>query len=135
MLPKSNRAQPTPPPKKHICQVPKPLRVGFLLESFDNPDLPLIILRPPTPMWEMYNVEERLFERSGDKFMLKRSKMRANLRQEGKKMLPVPVPKLEDLLMCGGENGNEEVEADSEGLGAEWEVDYRAYMAGMDLVG
>ncbi|XP_014556737.1 hypothetical protein COCVIDRAFT_99028 [Bipolaris victoriae FI3] len=150
MLLKRNSAQPTPTPKntthlpclthnkkskKHICQVPKPLRVSFLLHSFNDPNIPIIILRPPTPMWEMYNVEERLFERSGDKFILKKSKARAHFKQEGKKMLPVPVPKLEDLLMGGDEGEDEEVEVRSEGLGAECEADYRAYMVGMGLAG
>ncbi|EMD91222.1 hypothetical protein COCC4DRAFT_22749 [Bipolaris maydis ATCC 48331] len=150
MLPKRNHAEPSPPskhtaffprlihnkkPKKHICHLPKPLRVGFLLESFNDPDLPLIMLRPPTPMWEMYNVEDRLFERSGDKFVLKKSKERPDLRQEANNMLPVPVPKLEDLLMCGDEGEDEEVEVGGEGLGAECEADYRAYMAGMGLLG
>ncbi|EUC40507.1 hypothetical protein COCMIDRAFT_9622 [Bipolaris oryzae ATCC 44560] len=128
MLPKRDRSEPTLQPKnnallprlihnkkskikKHICHLLKPLRIGFLLESFNNPNLPLIILRPPTPMWEMYNVEERLFDRSGDNFVLKKSKARANFKQEGNRMLPVPVPKLEDLLMSGDEGEDEAVEA------------------------
>jgi hypothetical protein len=122
--------------KHEKAQVPAPktLHLGFVLEHFMDPVLPMIVLRPPTPTWDKYDVEERLFEREGAMFKLRK--------EEDTPVGELRVPKCRAVRVCQSlpEMGGKDVKLEDGENGGGGELDaecvkeYCAYMAGMDRI-
>lgn len=127
--------------KKEVLPIPKPIVIGFVLETFSNPALPTIVVRPPTPPANLVSVEERLFERSGAVFILRkeetfargpqsRSLVSQQLRVPAKRyamQVCAELPEIDESSLQAEAEEDEDVSIDPES-----EADYRAYMTGMN---
>ncbi|USP79692.1 hypothetical protein yc1106_06966 [Curvularia clavata] len=121
--------------KKVALPKPQPVVPGIVLEDFRDPALPSITLRPATPPMQIFDVQERLFERSGAVFILRKEEASAHALST--QHLQVP-SESSAVPVCGGlppiEECDESEDSDDSGVGLDedCEADYLTYVAAMD---
>lgn len=116
--------------KKAALPKPQPAVLGLILEDFSNPTLPTIVLRPATPPAHIFDVQDRLFERSGAVFILRKEEISVEGQWPGSttsQYLRVPA-KRNVVQACGSLSPIDESDAESEesndsGVGLDEEPD------------
>ncbi|KAF1836766.1 hypothetical protein BDW02DRAFT_596107 [Decorospora gaudefroyi] len=132
-------------PIKGKKQTVKPQPQARVLEAFDDPALPKILLRPATPPDGGTKLEDRIFERSRSVFILREPKPQQHRSSTGAVAGHLHVPSSKRLKVeednratvpRGVTTSDREELDDVEGLDvhldAECELDYRTYMVGLE---
>jgi hypothetical protein len=121
--------------------VPKPLPRYIPVEAFPQPELPDIVLRPPTPPKGVPKVEDLLFERSGSVFILRGSRVQSQPQctlRPGVERLQVPaqsrIEKRYERNTEASEQNKDAVEPEHQDvdLRRASQLDYRIFMAGLE---
>lgn len=130
--------------KSNATRTSRPFTRAFVLEDFSNPALPRVLLHPPTPADNKFNLEDYLFERCGSVFVLREPQSQpevhaapgdwwlADYLQVPPEYREVAIDVYESPEKDDVEKGlleNEEVH--SVYLDEDCEADYRAYMDGL----